>query len=181
MRSESVEQLLEALRSPDAGPGGGVGVRHAALHAGLGAALVARVARSRDGDEPARVADELCATAVRLVGDGGGHGPDGAASVETARVAVRVLEVAERALRLLETLRPLADRTAARAVLPEVAAAAEALRAAVGTARVDVEIGLAAVTDPGAREELLVALDPVDDVVLRAAKVTAVVREQVLR
>jgi len=173
--SESVEQLLESLASSDAGPGGRAGVRQAGLHAALGAALVARVASARGASAP--TADDLRVTALRLAD----QGPEGEDAAESARRAVRVIEVAERALGLLETVRPLGGRTTARAVLTDVAAAAEALRAAVGTARVDLEVDLAAVTDPAVREELLLALDPVDDVVLRAAKVTAVVREQILR
>jgi formiminotetrahydrofolate cyclodeaminase len=90
---------------------------------------------------------------------------------------VQVIEVAERVLTVAETLRPTGDRTSAC----ELAAAAEALRAAVGAGRVEVEVDLVGIADPAVREELLLALDPVDDVVLRAAKLTAGVREQLLR
>ena len=51
----------------------------------------------------------------------------------------------------------------------------------MGTSRVHVEVALVGLVDPDAREELLVAIDPVDDLVLRAAKITAAVREQLVR
>jgi methenyltetrahydrofolate cyclohydrolase len=183
VRSETVEDLLESLASPGAGPGGRVG---GALHAALGAALVARVARSgggRAGGGTASGADPRTRTAqaadahrevvLRLADD---HGGD-SGTADTARRAVQVIEVAERVLTVAETLRPTGDRTSAC----ELAAAAEALRAAVGAGRVEVEVDLVGIADPAVREELLLALDPVDDVVLRAAKLTAGVREQLLR
>ncbi|MEJ2860664.1 hypothetical protein [Actinomycetospora flava] len=166
MRSETVDQVLESVASSGSGPGSA-----AALHTALGSAFVAR-AVGPNGGRTAEIADDLRGAALRLAAEGSGADP-----VAGARAAVRVLEVAERALGLAETLRP-GDRGVGAA---DVAAAAEALRAAVGTARVEVEVHLAGIADPAVREELLLAVDPVDDVVLRAAKVTAVVREQLLR
>lgn len=168
MRSQTVEQVLESFAAPGGGPGGRAG---AALHAALGAAFVARAAASVGG-RTGETANELREVALGLATQS-----PGAAPADGARAAVRVIEVAERALTLAETLRPMGDR----ASVTDVANAAEALRAAVGTARVDVESHLVAITDPADREELLLAIDPVDDVVLRAAKVTAVVREQIHR
>lgn len=162
MRRQTVEQVLQSLASAEARPGG----RVAALHAALGAALLAR-----DGGE----ADDLREAALALA-----EGPPGAEAAERARAAVRVVELTERALGLAESQRPVGARSGT-AVVGDVAAAAEALRAAAGIARVEVERELGAITDPAVREELLVTVDAVDDVVLRAAKVTAVVREQILR
>ncbi|MEJ2885767.1 cyclodeaminase/cyclohydrolase family protein [Actinomycetospora aeridis] len=159
VRSDTLDQVLESLAS--SGPGGRGA---AALHAAVGVALLARVRGSGPG------AEELQEAARRFAG------AEAADPVGAARHAVRVIELAERALDLAETL-----RTGDRVLVSDVAAAAEALRAAVGTARVEVEVHLAGITDPVVREELLLAIDPVDDVVLRAAKVTAVVREQLLR
>lgn len=186
MRSETVEQVLESLACSAAG--GRVG---AAQHAALGTALVARVARhaEREGapehaDSAARGcagADELRAAVLRLAdGDPAVEERDvgtEAGAVARARAAVRVIDVVERALALAETARSVGPR----AVVTDVAAAAETLRAAAGTARVDVEVDLIGITDPEVREELLAAIEPVDDIVLRAAKLTAVVREQILR
>ncbi|GAA4917258.1 hypothetical protein EV188_101726 [Actinomycetospora succinea] len=166
MRSDSVEQLLESVASSGTGPGGA-----AALHAATGAAFVAR-AVGPNGGRAAEIADDLREKALGLAA-----ATPGADGSDDARAAVQVIEVAERALGLAETLRPGERGVGAT----DVAAAAEALRAAVGTARVEVEAHLVGITDPAVREELLLAIDPVDDVVLRAAKVTAVVREQLLR
>ena len=177
MRSETVEHFLESLASPSPGPGGRAG---AALHAAHGAALVAKAARDAEPAVPAEHvdalartrddADELRASALRLVADDGeSAGPGG--------TSVQVIGLAERLLGLVEALRPLAPRTAA----VDLAAAAEAVRAAAGTARVAVEVDLAGVADPGEREWLLATIEPVDDLVLRAAKITAFVREQILR
>ncbi|WP_018334449.1 cyclodeaminase/cyclohydrolase family protein [Actinomycetospora chiangmaiensis] len=202
MRTETLEGYLAHLASRTPAPGGGAG---AALHAAQGAALVAAVARHGDGGRSAAHADvigkararadELRELALDLAGqdayvsaavlDARRPAPDDEqaearrteALAGAGRTAVRVLEVTEQALTLAETLRPLGDR----AVLPDVAAAAETLRAAAGTARVNVEVALAGLVEPVVREELLQAVDHVDDLVLRAAKVTAAVREQLLR
>jgi methenyltetrahydrofolate cyclohydrolase len=180
VRSETVEHFLESLASPSPGPGGRAG---AALHAAHGAALIAKAARDAEPAVPAEHAehvaalartrddaDALRATALRLVvHDGASPGPGGS--------SVQVIDLADRLLGLVEALRPLAPRTAA----VDLAAAAEAVRAAAGTARVDVEVDLAGVADPGERERLLTTIEPVDDLVLRAAKITAFVRERILR
>lgn len=185
MRSETVEHFLESLVSGRAAPGGRVATP---LHAAVGTALIARVARHAERVGPpehaetaVRVregADELRGIALRVAGDlTGAAGDAEAGAVARARAAVRVIGLAERALGLAETVRSIGPRTG----VTDVGAAAEALRAAAGTARVDVEADLVGVTDPGVREELLTAIEPVDDIVLRAAKVTAGVREQILR
>jgi methenyltetrahydrofolate cyclohydrolase len=140
----------------------------AVRHLVLGTALLGTVARSA---EDAAAAEQLEAE-VRGLG-----APAPTDTQAAARTAVRVIALAVRALDLAETVRPAGPR----AVVGRVAAAAEALRAALGTARVDVEVALADVAEPAVREELLTAVDPVDDVVLRAAKLTAVVREQIPR
>ena len=202
MRSETIERYLADLATgattPSAGPG-------AALSAARGAALVAMVARRGgvgDADVVARARDTcdgLRELALELAE------ADERASDDVARaralpattdaeqdarseavagaltgaghVATGVIDVADRALAEAEALRTAGDST----VLGGIAAAAEALRAAAGTARVEVELTLAGITEPSVREELLDALDPVDDLVLRAAKVTAAVREQIVR
>ncbi|MFC5140430.1 hypothetical protein ACFPK1_19485 [Actinomycetospora rhizophila] len=169
MRSETVDQVLESLAS--SGPGGRGA---AALHAAVGVALLARAAPP-GGGAVADAAAALRAAAQRLATESPGPDP-----VDGARAAVRVIEVAERGLDLAETLRTGPDARQ-RATAVDVAAASEALRAAVGTARVEIEVDLAGIAEPAVREELLLAVDPVDDVVLRAAKLTAVVREQLLR
>ncbi|GLZ54646.1 cyclodeaminase/cyclohydrolase family protein [Actinomycetospora sp. NBRC 106378] len=170
MRNRTIEAYLADLASPHPVPGGATG---AALHAAQGAALVAMVARRSDGG--AAPADVV--VRIRERGDALREVALDLADADAGAVAIRVLEVTEELLTLAETLRPLT----VRAVAPGVAAAAEALRAAAGTARVTVEVDLVDRTEPTAREELLEAVDHVDDLVLRAAKVTAAVREQIVR
>lgn len=203
MRSETIERFLEDLATGAATPSAGPG---AALSAARGAALVAMVARRGggvgDADVVARARDtcdglrelalELAeaderasddvvrARALPATTDAEQDARSEAvagALTGAGHVATGVIDVADRALAVAEALRTVADST----VLGGIAAAAEALRAAVGTARVEVELTLAGIAEPSAREELLDALDPVDDLVLRAAKVTAAVREQIVR
>jgi formiminotetrahydrofolate cyclodeaminase len=170
VRTETVEHFLESLAARSPAPGGRTG---AALHAAQGAALVAKVARDSGVVSSPEQADALRETALTLAaGDAEGTGPAG-----PGRFSVEVIAVAEQVLTLAEAIRPVARRTA----VADLAAAAEAVRAAAGTARVDVEVDLVGITDPAARERLLTAIEPVDDLVLRAAKLTAVVREQILR
>jgi methenyltetrahydrofolate cyclohydrolase len=205
VRTETIEGYLSGAAAHAPVPGTGPG---AALHAAQGAALVAAVARSSAVPPavPSAVAararercDELRELALDLAvedgrvavgvaaaprpGDGADEGDDGAevrraeALLAAGRLAVRVIGVTEQVLGLAEALRPVGGRAAA----PGIAAAAEALRAAAGTARVNVEVALTGITDPVVREELLDAVEHVDDLVLRAAKVTAAVREQIVR
>jgi formiminotetrahydrofolate cyclodeaminase len=61
-------------------------------------------------------------------------------------------------------------------VISDVAAAAEAARAAATTARVNVEINLTGVEDAQARSELLAAAGSVGGLCDRADKVTGAVR-----
>jgi len=66
-----------------------------------------------------------------------------------------------------------------RNVASDVAAAAEAARAAAATARVNVEINLAGIRDEQASLEMIAETDKVDGVITRAEQVTAAVRQQI--
>jgi formiminotetrahydrofolate cyclodeaminase len=99
------------------------------------------------------------------------------ALVAAAHVPAIVVAVAEQVLGLAERLLPIGNR----AVVTDVAAAAEAARAAATTARVNVEVNLAGIGDPTAWGELAAVVDTVDDLVLRAEKVTAAVRDGLVR
>ena len=68
-----------------------------------------------------------------------------------------------------------------RNVVSDVAAAAEAARAAATTARVNIEINLGGIADADARAELREACQLVDELVERAEKVTAAVRAELAR
>ena len=64
-------------------------------------------------------------------------------------------------------------------VLGDLAAVAEAARAAVATARVMVEVNLAGITDEQASLEAIADADKADDIIARAEGITAAVREQI--
>jgi methenyltetrahydrofolate cyclohydrolase len=99
------------------------------------------------------------------------------ALVAAAHVPAIVIAVAEQVLSLAEQLLPIGNRN----VISDVAAAAEAARAAATTARVNVEINLGGIKDPVIWGELAAVVDTVDDLVLRAEKVTAAVRDGLVR
>jgi methenyltetrahydrofolate cyclohydrolase len=66
-----------------------------------------------------------------------------------------------------------------RNVLSDAGAAAEAARAAAATARMSVEINLAGITDAQASLEMIAETGKAEDVIARAGKVAAAVREQI--
>ncbi|WP_028935579.1 cyclodeaminase/cyclohydrolase family protein [Pseudonocardia spinosispora] len=202
MRNDTIESFLAALADRVSAPGGGA---TAALLAAQAAALVAMVARYSDAPRFAEhaetiagitvEADQLRARALtlaaadadaftvvteayRLPKDSDAQksarsGAIAAALVDAARVPALVIGVADRILDLAEQLAPIGNRN----VISDVAAAAEAARAAATTARVNVEINLSGITDATARRELAAGVESVDDLAVRAEKVTASVRE----
>ena len=206
MRTDTVDDFLSQLAARVPAPGGGA---TAALHAAQAAALVAMVGRYSDSARYADHAAEIAtitATADRLRQDALGLAEDDAAAFTSvtqayglpketaeeaatrsaaiakallgaARVPAMVVTVAEQILRLAERLRPIGNRN----VISDVAAAAEAARAAATTARVNVEVNLAGVKDPAAWGELAAVAGNVDDLVLRAEKITAAVRDGLVR
>ncbi len=66
-----------------------------------------------------------------------------------------------------------------RSVLSELVAAAEAARAAAATARMSVEVNLAGITDAQASLDMIAETDKAEDVIVRAEKLAAAVREQI--
>jgi formiminotetrahydrofolate cyclodeaminase len=66
-----------------------------------------------------------------------------------------------------------------RNVLSDLGAAAEAARAAAATARMNVEINLAGITDEQASLEMIAETDKAEDIIARAEKLAAAVREQI--
>ncbi|MBN9735509.1 MULTISPECIES: cyclodeaminase/cyclohydrolase family protein [unclassified Pseudonocardia] len=206
MRSDTLDRFLWDLAARVPAPGGGA---TAGLHLAQAAALLGMVARYSDGDRYARDADTISsvrnrADELRVVGIGlaeddarafaavtaayalprgteeekaARSSAIGWALVEAGRVPARVVREAGQVVDLAERLRPVGNPN----VITDVGAAADAARAAASTARLNVEINLAGITDPLARMELAEALDGVDDVLRRADKVTADVREQIRR
>ncbi|MGY1642732.1 cyclodeaminase/cyclohydrolase family protein [Geodermatophilus sp. SYSU D00703] len=206
MRTDTIETFLAQLAARVPAPGGGA---TAALHAAQAAALVAMVARYSDSAKYADSAEEIAtitATADRLRQNALGLAEEDAAAftavteayrlpkgtedeaaarsaaiaralVGAAHVPAIVIAVAEQVLGLAERLLPIGNRN----VVSDVAAAAEAARAAATTARVNVEVNLGGITDPTTWGELAAVVDTVDDLVLRAEKVTAAVRDGLVR
>src|SRR5918998_5968465 len=176
MRTDTVDTFLEQLAARVPAPGGGA---TAALHAAQAAALVAMVARYSDGAKYAHhaeairrirdAADELRENALTLAEDDAAaftavteayrlpKTTDAEAAERSAAIAAAVLGaarppafvvgVAGRVLELAEELLPVSNRN----VVSDVAAAAEAARAAATTARVNIEINLGGITDAVAR------------------------------
>jgi methenyltetrahydrofolate cyclohydrolase len=206
MRTDTIETFLAQLAARVPAPGGGA---TAALHAAQAAALVAMVARYSDSAKYAEHAEEIATvttTADQLREKALGLAEEDAAAftavtrayglpkgtaeevaarsaaisqalVTAAQVPAVVVAVAEQVLRLAEQLLPIGNRN----VISDVAAAAEAARAAATTARVNVEINLGGIKDPATWGELAGVVDTVDDLAVRAEKVTAAVRDGLAR
>ena len=66
-------------------------------------------------------------------------------------------------------------------MITDVAAAAEAARAAAVTAQVNIEVNLRGIKDPAVQAELAGMGQVTDDVAVRAAQVVATVREEISR
>ncbi|WP_432009997.1 cyclodeaminase/cyclohydrolase family protein [Streptomyces cucumeris] len=204
MRDRTIDDFLTRLAARVPAPGGGA---VAALHAAQAAALVGRVARHSTGEGyaghrdtlawVATEADRLREDALRLAqADTAAFTAVAEAhelpqDTEEARAAravgiaralaaaatppAEVIGVAQVVVELAEELLPVANRT----VIGDVAAAAEAARAAATTARVKVEINLGGVRDELVYGELTAAAARVPTLVARAERLTAAVREQI--
>ncbi|MEU8828059.1 cyclodeaminase/cyclohydrolase family protein [Streptomyces sp. NPDC048636] len=204
MRDERIGDFLTQLAARVPAPGGGA---VAALHAAQAAALVGMVARYSTGeryaehrdiiervtaeadrlrDEALRLAeaDAAAFTAVteayRLPKDT--DEAKGARSVAIARALAgagkppaEVIQVAQVVVELAEEILPVGNRN----VITDVAAAAEAARAAATTARVNVEINLGGVRDELVHGKLTAAAARVPALVARAERLTAAVRERI--
>lgn len=205
MHDQKISDFLEQLAAKIPAPGGGA---TAALHAGQGAALLGMVARYSTGEKyraHAAVIDQVRSEADRLRGHALQLAKEDAEAftgvadayklpkATDAEKAVRSLAIAEA---LVEAAKPPADTIAAaqrlvclaeellpvsnRNVITDIAAATEAARAALTTARVNVEINLGGIADDKARGELAAVLTEVDAYVERAERVTAAVRKEIV-
>ncbi len=206
MREQTIEGFLTGLAARTAAPGGGA---TAALHAAQAAALLAMVARYSDGPKyagEAEVIESVRAEADRLrewcadliAADVAAFGAVGAAyrlprdttalaDLRAAAIANALVGAAEppaavivagaRLVELAEILRPIGNRN----VIADVAAAAEAIRAAVATARINVEVNLAGITDEASHARFAEVISVVDGLDARSARVSASVRAEVAR
>ncbi|MGH3857602.1 MAG: cyclodeaminase/cyclohydrolase family protein [Pseudonocardiaceae bacterium] len=206
MRDDRIGDFLDQLAARVPAPGGGAA---AALSAAQAAALLSMVARYSTGEKYAEHAATIGAAlaeseaararAVRLAGDDAAafalvsdayRLPKVTPEEKAARTAAiqralhgaaqppaATITTAARLVELAETLLPVSNRN----VLSDVAVAAELASAAASCARLNVEINLAGLTEEDARVEFLDVLAGVDELVTRAAKVTAAVREAIRR
>jgi formiminotetrahydrofolate cyclodeaminase len=204
MRDETIAGFLGQLAARVPAPGGGA---TAALHAAQAAALLAMVARYSDGPKydaelmtrAITEADGLRDEALTLAeADAAAFGavaqayrlPKSTAEEQAARSAAIVAATAGAAqppadvirlalllVALAEDLLPAGNRN----VITDVAAAAEAARAAAVTARLNVEVNLRGISDPAVVAEFVATAAVTDDVTARADRVVAAVREVIAR
>jgi formiminotetrahydrofolate cyclodeaminase len=199
MRDTKIVDFLAELAARVPAPGGGA---TAALHAAQAAALLGMVARYTTGERYAShaetvvtvigEADTLRARTLRLAEEDAAaftavtdayrlpKGEERSAAIARALAGAaeppaRVVESATRVIELCEVLLPICNRN----VVTDVAAAAEAARAALTTARVNVEVNLSGIKDQQVREKLNHRVSGVDAAVARADWVTAEVREEI--
>jgi methenyltetrahydrofolate cyclohydrolase len=204
VHEQTIEAFLADLAARIPAPGGGA---TAALDAAQAAALLAMVARYSDGPRYAAnsgaiesvlaAADELRMSCTDLIAaDADGFGavaaayklPRDSAELASARSAAiaaaligaaeppaAVIAACERLVSLAETLGPIGNRS----VITDVAAAAEAIRAAAAIARINVAVNLGGITDAAARERFTAVIEAVGDIQARAAAVSSSVQAEV--
>ena len=201
---ETIGDFLGRLAGRVPAPGGGAA---AALQAAMAAALLGMVARYTSGARYAEhqqtiahiisEADELRGIALRLadadadaftaVTDAYRLPREGAAEeaaraeavhralVNAAWPPAQVISLAEVVVNIAEALGAIGNR----GVIADVAAAAEAARAAAATARINIEINLADISDEQASMEIIAQAGRAEDVIARAGRVSAAVREHI--
>ncbi len=202
MRDETIAAFLDQLAARVPAPGGGA---TAALHAAQAAALLAMVARYSDGakydaavmrhviDEADGIrADALTlaerdAAAFALVASAYGmaKGTDEEKAARSAAIAVALAGAARPpadVVRLALLLVSLAEEllpTGNKNVITDVAAAAEAARAAAVTAQVNVEVNLRGIDDQAVKSDIASMAAVADEVQVRAGRVVAAVLEEI--
>src|SRR6516225_6819690 len=204
MRDETITVFLDQLAARVPAPGGGA---TAALHAAQSAALLAMVARYSDGAKydadvmnhviteadgirnDAVTLAERDAAAFGAVADAYGLPKDTdeqkearsaaitTALAEAARPPAEVVRLALLLVSLAEELLPTGNRN----VITDVAAAAEAARAAAVTAQLNIEINLRSISDPVLQAEFGHTAVATDDITARADRVVAAVREEIIQ
>jgi len=204
MRDDTIADFLDQLAARLPAPGGGA---TAALHAAQAAALLAMVARYSDGPRyDAELMNRIVTEADALREDAlalAGADADAFGAVAQAYRLPRATEQ-EKAARsasissaLAGAARPPADvvRTALllvslaedlwpagnRSMITDVAAAAEAARAAAVTARLIIEVNLKGIRDPVLAEEFGTAAAVAGSVAERADGIVAAVRAEIAR
>lgn len=201
---EKIGEFLDRLAARVPVPGGGAA---AALQVAQAAALLGMVARYTSGGRYTEheetighiisEVDELRGIALRLAEadadaftavtdayelpqDSSEESGSRSAAIQRALVnaawpPAQVLSVAEVVMNIAEALAGIGNRN----VISDVAAAAEAARAAAATARVNIEINLADIGDEQASLEIIAQAGKADAIIARAEQVTATVREHI--
>jgi methenyltetrahydrofolate cyclohydrolase len=192
--SETINAYLARLASREPTPGGGAA---AALHAAQGAALVAMVARYTTGlkyEQHAELVQRIISAADRLVvealrlADADEHAfqgvigsyklPSGTEELKAARAAAiqqALVVAAQTPAQLIKLAGAVVDlgaelfEVANPNVISDIAAAADAARAAASTARVNIDINVVAVKDAAARSRLADQTDGLEEKVILAA------------
>ena len=202
MRDQTLGTYLDQLADRSPAPGGGAA---AALHLAQAAALIAMVARFTTGpkysdrvgtvdaiitaaDQCRHAALELAAAdadafaavaeAYKLPKDSDTAKAARTQAIASATAAAAqppadTIATAARVVDLAEQLLPIGNPN----VITDVAAAAEAARAAITTSRVNIEINLGGISHPAVRAHLTAVLDNVDALLVRTDQITATVRE----
>jgi methenyltetrahydrofolate cyclohydrolase len=202
MRDQTIGAFLDQLAARVPAPGGGA---TAALHAAQAAALLAMVARYSDGAKydaavmqhviaeadgirsDALTLAEMDAAAFAEVAEAYGL-PKGteeekqgrsaaiaAALAGAARPPADVVRLALLLVSLAEELLPTGNRN----VITDVAAAAEAARAAAVTAQVNIEVNLRGIADPAVKADIASLAAVAEEVIERAGRVVAAVLEEI--
>jgi methenyltetrahydrofolate cyclohydrolase len=204
IRDQKIGDFLDELAERVPAPGGGAA---AALLAAQGAALLGMVARYTTGEKYAEhqvtvgriisEVDELRNIALRLADadadaflavtdayrlprstDQEQADRAGAITQALANAAwppAQVISLAGMVVDLAEALVVIGNPN----VVSDVAAAAECARAAASTARVNVEINLAAISDERVSLEMIAEIGKADTIMSRADQITATVREHI--
>lgn len=205
--SETLNDYLGRLASRQPTPGGGAA---AALHAAQGAALVAMVARFSTGgkyEQHAETTSRIIAGADQLIGQTLGLADadeaafqaviasyklpsesDAERAARAAAINVALAQAAQPPARLIRLSGAIVDLAAELLdianpnVISDIAAAADAARAAATTARVNIDINVTAIKDSQARAALAEQTDGLEEkVVLAADSLARQVRERILR
>ncbi|MDQ0848802.1 formiminotetrahydrofolate cyclodeaminase [Arthrobacter sp. B3I9] len=204
--SETINAYLARLASREPTPGGGAA---AALHAAQGAALVAMAARYTTGpkyEQHDELVQRIISAADGLVAEALGLAdadqqafqgvidsyklPSGTEELKAARTAsiqAALILAAQTPAQLIRVAGSIVDlatelfEVANANVISDVAAAADAARAAASTARVNVDINVVAIKDAAARSRLADQTDGLEEkVILAADSLVGRVRERIL-
>ena len=165
MRDETITAFLDQLAARVPAPGGGA---TAALHAAQSAALLAMVARYSDA---AKYDADLMS---HVITEADGIRNDALTLAERDAAAFGAVAGAYTLPKDTDE-----EKQARSAAIAE--ALAEAARAAAVTAQVNIEVNLRGLKNPAVLDELALMAEVTDEVVTRADRVVAAVREEISR